>query len=101
MITNAPDCLRRYSAMGGSILFGTYIGGITDYDPTEKYHVMDDARMSSKQVLSSLTTTPAALFRLSTNTGMIAPGMDADINVLGADPSVDLAAFAGIKHTIC
>lgn len=100
MITNALDGLRRYSAMGGSILFGTDIGGITDYDPTEEYHLMGDAGMSFQQVLSSLTTAPAALFRLSTTTGKIAPGMDADIVVLSADPSTDLAAFARVKHTI-
>src|SRR6266849_1601678 len=47
----AVDQLRAYAAAGGQILFGTDIGYITDYDPTEEYLLMARAGVSFRQIL--------------------------------------------------
>ena len=58
--------LRAYFQAGGQILFGTDIGYITDYDPTEEYQQMERAGMHFQDILASLTTSPAERFGEST-----------------------------------
>jgi hypothetical protein len=57
--------LGRYSAAGGTILFGADVGYMTDYDPTEEFELMSRAGMAFQQILASLTTAPAERFGLS------------------------------------
>ncbi len=91
--------LREYSQAGGQIIFGTDVGYI-DYDPTEEYVLMERAGMNFRQILESLTTAPARRFGLSQKTGRIAPGMDADIVILGGDPATDVKAFSTVRYTL-
>lgn len=91
--------LRAYFQAGGQIIFGTDVGYI-DYDPTEEYLLMERAGMNFRQILESLTTAPAKRFGLSKKTGRIAPGMDADIVVLGGDPATDVKAFSDVRYTL-
>ncbi|HKE44547.1 MAG TPA: amidohydrolase family protein [Steroidobacteraceae bacterium] len=86
--------LEAFSAAGGQVLFGTDVGYITDYDPTEEYVLMLKAGLTSRQILASLTTAPAARFKEDGRRGRIAPGMDADLVVLDADPAEDIRNFA-------
>jgi imidazolonepropionase-like amidohydrolase len=92
--------LRAYTVAGGQILFGTDVGFMTDYDPTEEYLAMARAGMTFKQILKSLTTAPAKRFGMSMRTGIIAPGMDADIVVLGSDPAQGVKAFSNVRYTL-
>jgi imidazolonepropionase-like amidohydrolase len=100
MMRNAEDELRRYAAMGGRILFGTDIGGITDHDPSGEYRRLAESGLDYRAILASLTTAPAAFFRVSSHAGRIAPGMDADLVVLESDPARDVLAFARVKYAI-
>jgi imidazolonepropionase-like amidohydrolase len=61
---------------------------------------MNKAGMNFQQILTSLTTAPAARFGVSKQTGQVAVGMDADIVVLAADPAVDVKALANVKYTL-
>jgi imidazolonepropionase-like amidohydrolase len=89
-----------YAREGGQILFGTDVGFLTDYDPTEEYVLMSRAGLSFTQILEALTTAPAKRFGLSKKTGRIAPGMDADIVLLGSDPAIDIEAFSNVRYTL-
>jgi len=92
--------LRAYFQAGGQILFGTDIGYITDYDPTEEFQQMERAGMRFQDILASLTTSPADRFGEAKRTGRIAPGMDADIVLLADDPANDIKALSKVRYTL-
>jgi imidazolonepropionase-like amidohydrolase len=96
---DAVEQVRAFSEAGGEILFGTDVGYMTDYDPTEEYRLMARA-LSPMEILASLTTAPAARWGESGRRGRVAPGLDADLVVLEADPAADAANFAKVRCTI-
>ena len=61
---DAVEQVRAYAKAGGQILFGTDVGYMTDYDPTEEYRLMGRA-LSPMEILASLTTAPAARWKES------------------------------------
>jgi imidazolonepropionase-like amidohydrolase len=85
--------LRAFAKAGGTILFGTDVGFVTDYDPSAEYVAMREAGLSFAQILESLTAAPAKQFRLDTVTGTLEPGKHADIVVVAGNPAADLAAL--------
>lgn len=94
------DQVRDYARGGGQILFGTDVGYFPDYDPVREYELMEAAGLTWRQILASLTTDPAIRFKESSQRGRLAPGMDGDIVVLGADPMRGSRAFADVRYTI-
>jgi imidazolonepropionase-like amidohydrolase len=92
--------LGAFARAGGQVLFGTDVGYMTDYDPTAEYVLMSRGGLSNMQILAALTTAPAERFGESQRRGRVAPGMDGDLVVLGADPSSDPRAFADVRYTI-
>ena len=63
--------LRRFARGGGEVLFGTDVGYMADYDPTDEYVLMGQAGLSFQQVLASLTTAPAARVRTTIRAGRV------------------------------
>ena len=49
------------------------------------------------QILASLTTAPAARWKEGDRRGRVAPGLDADLVVLAADPAADVKNFARVR----
>lgn len=96
----AVEQLRAYSQAGGTILFGTDVGYMTDYDPAEEYQLMTKAGMSFAQILTALTTAPAKKFGLAKQTGAIAEGMEANLVLLAGDPATDITAFTKVRYTL-
>ncbi|HEX4960162.1 MAG TPA: amidohydrolase family protein [Thermoanaerobaculia bacterium] len=94
------DEVRDYERSGGQILFGTDVGYLTDYDPTAEYLLLESAGLGWREILSALTTNPAARFGEASRRGRIAPGMDADLVVLATDPVADLRAFTNVRYTL-
>jgi imidazolonepropionase-like amidohydrolase len=92
--------LRAYSEAGGQILFGTDVGYIEQFDTTKEFAWMSRAGMSFQQILAALTTNPAQRFGYASRRGRIAPGMDGDLVVLGADPAQDATAFSKVRYTM-
>jgi imidazolonepropionase-like amidohydrolase len=92
--------LRAWLTSGGMVVFGTDVGGMDDYDPSDEYALMAEAGMTSRQILASLTTAPAERFGESGQLGRIAPGLVADLVVLHGDFSRDVRAFAAVRYTI-
>jgi imidazolonepropionase-like amidohydrolase len=90
----------NYQRLGGRILFGTDVGYIDDYDPTEELDAMSAAGLTWNAILASLTTSPAMRFQEATRRGKVAIGMDGDLAVLARDPAADVRAFADVRYTI-
>src|SRR5262250_3184395 len=100
VLGNARDQLRIFAEGGGQVLFGTDVGYIADYDPTDEYVYMHQAGLSYSQILASLTTAPAARFGAAARTGRLAAGLDADIVVIQGDPAQDIRALARVRTTL-
>jgi imidazolonepropionase-like amidohydrolase len=98
-ITMITKEVKDYSAAGGQILFGTDVGYTDAFDTTEEYRLMS-AALDWRRILASLTTAPAQRFGFAAHKGRIAPGMDADIVLLNADPARDPTAFARVRDTL-
>ena len=96
---DAVEQVRAYSKAGGQILFGTDVGYMSDYDPTQEYRLMERA-LSPMEILASLTTAPAARWNESARRGRVAAGLDADLVVLDADPAAVAANFTKVRCTI-
>jgi imidazolonepropionase-like amidohydrolase len=96
---DAIASLRAFAAAGGQVLFGTDVGYMTEYDPTDEYVYMARAGLTPMQILASLTTAPATRWKEEARRGQVAPGMDADLVVLEADPASDVRNFARVKCT--
>lgn len=92
--------LRAWVRAGGEVLFGTDVGYMTEYDPTDEYALMAKAGMTFRQILASLTTAPAERFGASKQLGRIGPGLAADLTILRNDLSKDIQAFAAVEYTI-
>jgi imidazolonepropionase-like amidohydrolase len=92
--------VRDYVRLRGQILFGTDVGYLPDYDPLREYQLMEAAGMTWRQILASLTTNPASRFDESSRRGRLSPGMDGDLVLLGADPSLNVGAFTDVRYTI-
>lgn len=89
--------LRAFKAAGGQILFGTDVGYMHDYDPTDEYVLMARAGLTPMEILASLTTAPAERLKESARRGRVAPGLDADLVVLAKDPADDVRNFADVR----
>jgi len=96
---DAVEQVRAYSQAGGQILFGTDVGYMSDYDPTEEYRLMARA-LTPMQILASLTTAPAARWSETERRGRVEAGREADLVVLESDPAADPANFASVRCTI-
>jgi imidazolonepropionase-like amidohydrolase len=92
--------LHDFAHAEGEILFGTDAGYITQYDTSEEFELMSRAGMSFRDILASLTVTPARRFGRADRSGRIARGMDADLVVLDGDPAKEINAFAKVRYTI-
>jgi imidazolonepropionase-like amidohydrolase len=94
------DQLRAFHRAGGTVLFGTDVGYMLDYDTTEEFVLMARAGLSFAEILASLTTNPAHVFGLEAKAGRIAPGAEADLIVLDGDPARDIRSLARVRYTL-
>jgi imidazolonepropionase-like amidohydrolase len=99
-LTTAIEQLRTWVNAGGDVLFGTDVGYMSEYDPTDEYVFMSQAGMSLRQILASLTTAPAARFADSARLGRIEAGLVADLTVVRGDPARDIRALADVQYVV-
>jgi imidazolonepropionase-like amidohydrolase len=100
LVSISVDQVKAFSAAGGEILFGTDVGYMSDFDPTEEYLLLSRAGLTPMQILAALTTSPAARWKADGQRGRLSLGMDADITVLNVDPAADAAGFAKVRCTV-
>lgn len=99
-VADAERQLKSFTAAGGQVLFGTDVGYMTDFDPTDEYVLMAQAGLTPMQILASLTTNPAARWKETSQRGRVKPGFNADLVVLNSDPATDVKHFSAVKCTI-
>jgi len=92
--------LRAFADLGGQILFGTDVGYMTDYNPNDEYVYMREAGLSYQRILAALTTAPAGRFGLTSRSGRLERGLDADVVVLDGDPADDIRVLAKVRYTL-
>jgi imidazolonepropionase-like amidohydrolase len=97
---NAEAQVRAFASAGGQLIFGTDVGYMADYDPTEEYLLLQRAGLSLGAVLAMLTTAPVDRFTKEAGAGRVAPGSPADFVVLEGDPAADIRALARVRYTI-
>jgi imidazolonepropionase-like amidohydrolase len=96
----AREQLGMFAALGGQVLFGTDVGYMTQYDPTDEFAAMQQAGLSYPAILTALTTAPATRFGAAARTGWLAVGMAADVVVLEGRPEDDIRALARVRYTL-
>lgn len=99
-IAEATQQVRVFAAAGGTVLFGTDVGYIDQFDTRPEFELMARAGLDWRRILASLTTAPAARFGQGERKGRIAPGMEADLVLLGTDPAMDVTGFSDVLATV-
>ena len=92
--------VRSFHILGGDLFFGTDVGYMTDYSTEDEFAALERCGLDAKAILRMLTTAPATRFKVAGSTGRIAPGYDADLVVLAADPASSVRAFAQVLETV-
>ncbi|HVU05941.1 MAG TPA: amidohydrolase family protein [Polyangiaceae bacterium] len=91
--------ISSFASRDGVFLFGTDVGYIDQYDPTEEYRLLAAAGLSYDQVLASLTTNPARVWE-SPAAGTLQVGNPGDVVLLADDPRADLRNFAHVRFLV-
>ena len=91
--------IASFASRGGTIMFGTDVGYIDQYDPTEEYRLLAEAGLTYDQVLASLTTNPARVWR-NPVAGTLEVGNPGDVVLLADDPRADLRNFARVRFLV-
>ncbi len=100
-IARIREIVARFHADGGTLLFGTDTGFLTDFDVTEEYHQLALAGLSFRDVLTMLTTAPATLLLHDPTAGTIHLGAAADLTILATNPAhTRLEDFTHVRYTI-
>ena len=94
------DEVRAFARAQGRVVFGTDVGYLTDYDPTEEYLLLQRAGLAPKEILAALTTAPAELFGEGKERGRLVPGMAANLVVLDGNPMGDVRNLARVRATV-
>jgi imidazolonepropionase-like amidohydrolase len=81
-------------------LIGTDVGYLPNFDHAVEYELMASAGLGWREILASLTTTPARRFNEGQRRGRIQKGMVGDLVVLGSDPALGSRGFADVRYTI-
>ena len=97
---NAAAQVRAFAEEGGQLIFGTDVGYMADYDPTDEYVLLERAGLSFGAALAMLTTAPAARFNAGVGAGRIVTGGPADLVVVAGDPAADIRALSRVRYTV-
>lgn len=92
--------VRTFHALGGTLLFGTDVGYMTDYSTQGEFEALDKSGLGWRDVLAMLTTNPAARMGVQDQKGTVSAGKLADLVVLDADPAADLKNFSRVQTVI-
>jgi len=92
--------VRRFHALGGTLIFGTDVGYMTDYSTEGEFEGLAKCGLNAQDVLAMLTTNPAARMRVLDQEGTITMGKLADLTILDADPAESLSNFSRVRMTI-
>jgi imidazolonepropionase-like amidohydrolase len=94
------DAVRRFHMHGGTMMFGTDAGYMTDYSTADEYAALEKCGLSAMEILRMLTVAPAKRFGVIDQKGTLDSGKIADFVVLGSNPARDVRAFAHVQMTV-
>ena len=92
--------VRTFHGLGGTLLFGTDVGYMTDYSTEGEFEALGKSGLGWRDVLAMLTTNPATRMGVQDRKGSVAAGKLADLVVLDADPAQDLKNFSRVKAVL-
>lgn len=92
--------VREFHQMGGTLLFGTDVGYMTDYTTDAEFDALGRSGLDWHDVLAMLTTNPAARLGVQDRKGTVTAGKLADLTILSADPASDLKNFARVQTVV-
>jgi imidazolonepropionase-like amidohydrolase len=92
--------VRQFHSLGGTLLFGTDVGYMTDYTTEGEFAALGKSGLNWQDVLAMLTVNPAARLGQTAHKGSITPGKLADLTILSADPATDLENFARVQAVV-
>jgi imidazolonepropionase-like amidohydrolase len=91
------DEVREFHQLGGTLIFGTDVGYMTDYSTEGEFVQLGRSGLDWKDVLGMLTTNPAARMGVSSSKGTVTAGKLGDLTILGADPADELTNFSRVR----
>jgi imidazolonepropionase-like amidohydrolase len=91
--------IASFASRDGIFMFGTDVGYIDQYDPTEEYRLLAEAGLTYDQVLASLTTNPARVWG-NPAAGTLQVGNPGDVVLLADDPRADMRNFARVQFLV-
>lgn len=100
LVKTAIKQLSDFKQKGGLILFGTDVGYMSEYNPSDEYIFMEKAGLSFQDIIAALTTNPTKVFGFEKNKGKLKEGFDADIILLDSDPSKNVLNFTDVFLSI-
>lgn len=98
-VHSALDAMGGFVAAGGVLVFGTGAGYVAEFDPTVELMLLDEAGVPFDRIFAALTVEPAVRFGFD-YTGLIEPGMIADLVMVEGDPSADIGAMDRVRAVI-
>ena len=92
--------VRTFHSLGGTLLFGTDVGYMTDYSTEGEFDALGKCGLNWRDVLAMLTTNPATRMGVQDRKGTVTGGKLADLVILDADPAADLKNFSRVQTVI-
>ena len=92
--------VRTFHGLGGTLLFGTDVGYMTDYTTEGEFDGLGKSGLNWQDVLAMLTTNPATRMGVQNRKGTVGAGKLADLVILDADPAADLKNFSRVRTVV-
>jgi imidazolonepropionase-like amidohydrolase len=92
--------VRTFHGLGGTLLFGTDVGYMTDYSTEGEFDALGKCGLTWQDVLAMLTTNPALRMGVQDRKGTVSAGKLADLVILDADPATDLKNFSRVQTVV-
>jgi imidazolonepropionase-like amidohydrolase len=92
--------VQQFHQLGGTLLFGTDVGYMTDYTTEQEFVELGKSGLDWKTVLGMLTTNAAARMGVSDRKGTVTPGKLADLTILDADPADVITNFSRVRAVV-
>ncbi len=94
------DEVRTFHGLGGTLLFGTDVGYMTDYSTEGEFEALGKSGLNWRDVLAMLTINPASRLGVQEHKGTVTVGKLADLVILDADPAADLKNFSRVRVVV-
>ena len=92
--------VRTFHGLGGTLLFGTDVGYMTDYSTEGEFEALGKSGLNWRDVLAMLTTNTASRLGVQDHKGTVTAGKLADLVILDADPAADLKNFSRVRGVV-